>query len=132
MADIPGFKAVRLLAQQPVPILDLVRMTAVGPQRLENKYAMELQFEDGSVVNVPLTEKLHNEIRYRMVHQDGVGLEERMAARGGLATPGEAKLVNEELLPLDASGQEVYAALKRVVDEPATRPDLPALPTKKE
>lgn len=133
MADIPGFKTLRLLAQQPVAVTDLLRMAAIGNQRLEKRYVLELGFEDGSVINVPLTRELHDHIKGRMLRQPGVAVEERMAARGALAATGEAKTVTEEILPLDASGKDVYEALRRVADGPAAAgTDHPALPDKKE
>ena len=133
MADIPGIKGLRLLAQQPVPVLDLVKMAIAEPRRLPKRFALELQFEDGGIINVPLEQRVYDDIRRKLLSQEGIAIEERVAARGALAAAGATKPVTEEILPLDASGKDVYDALRRVADPPAASDlDHPALPAKKE
>lgn len=134
MADIPGFKDIRLLAQKPIPIAPVAAGFGRPPPGAMI-YTMEVSFEDGSVINVPLTQGLHDKLRERMATQPGVGLEERMAARGAVVLSGEQKKpVREQLLPLDASGQQIVEALQTVSgqndsttsEDGTTTPRLPA------
>lgn len=114
MADIPGFKKVRLLKQLPAVVPDFVPHIFFAP---DPKHTLELQFDDDSIINVPISQKLHDEIQARMLAQKGVGIEQRMAARGALAEAGDSGEVAEELIPLDATTQDVRSALQRVTKQ---------------
>jgi hypothetical protein len=52
VADIPGFRNIRLLVQQPVAIGGIVPMHAASTgAALEKRYTLELTFEDDQVAN---------------------------------------------------------------------------------
>jgi hypothetical protein len=131
MSDIPGFKNIRLMAQQPVAIGEMSLMKAIGfSQQLDKRYTLEVTFETDLVVNVPLDVRLYSLILDELKRQPGVGLEQRMVARSAIASAGAEKAApREEGLPLDATGEQVYDALRAVAQQEKKEPahEAPAL-----
>lgn len=123
--NIPGLKTLRLLAQQPVALLPRTGMNITMPQ----VHALELTFDDGSVVNVPVPEGLYRVVLARL-HAQGVGIEQQVSARAQLASPGETAPALEHLLPVDRPlrHEEIEAALRASLHGPSAASTIPASP----
>jgi hypothetical protein len=123
MAEVHGLRALRLIAGQPV---------ALGSFGLdfstERGYFVELEFNDGSIIAVPVKKLSYDNIIATFSRQK-VAIEQRIVVRDRATVEGEQKkAAGEEPLPLDATPQDVAAALNRTKpteDRPYKHPLLP-------
>ena len=118
MSTLAGFKSLRFMEQQLVTVLPSGQ-THILPGR---NYILEIEFETGGVVNVPLTEPIYRACMAFLAQQPGLTVEQRMAATEAL-TPGpvDAPLTGE-LLHRNLTPEQLASAIARVAERQKNEP----------
>ena len=112
MSDIAGLKSLRAFARQPMPPEEYKELQNHPAFRLPKEFFLELEFEGGQILNVPLSEVHHAMYLRLMAKQAGVAVAQHVAAQGPRSLVERAY---EATLALDASqdSPEVREALQK-------------------
>jgi hypothetical protein len=121
--DIPGFKSLRLIAQQPVALLPRGGLNTDQ----DKHYLIELMLENGVIMNVPITRRIHDSLLQHLTEQ-GTAIQQRMSARPSITPAGVSPAPPEHFLPMDrpVGLQELEVALRdtvKVPPPPSTPPE---------
>lgn len=107
---LSGFKSIRFMEQQLV-----MTLPGGGHHVMPGRnYFMEIVFETGAVVNVPLLEKTYRECMARLAEQPGLSMEQRLQATHALEEGKAQAPLQGESLHRGLTPEQLAAAIERV------------------